>query len=128
MAFAFPDVCKVPAPPSPTGVPVPFPNLASCADAEASTCSQHTLVRNKAVLIASSEIPRSSGDEPGTLGGVISSVNMGKVVFRTSSAKVTIEGTAAVMHLDTTAHNGSNANAPAGTQVSPSQSQVLLGG
>ena len=128
MAFAFPDVCKVPAPPSPSGVPVPLPNMAQCSDADSGSCSQNTRVRNKAVLVATSEIPRSSGDEAGTLGGVVSSTNMGKVVFRTSSSKVRIEGTAAVMHLATTAHNGSNANAPAGTQVTPSQSQVLLGG
>ncbi|MCC7541380.1 MAG: DUF4150 domain-containing protein [Deltaproteobacteria bacterium] len=128
MCFAFPDVCKVPAPPSPSGVPLPLPNLGQCSDADAGTCSQNTLVRNKPVLVSTSEITQSSGDEAGTLGGVVSSTHMSKVTFRTSSSKVTIEGTPAVMHLATTAHNGSNANAPAGTHVSPSQSQVMLGG
>ena len=58
MAFAFPDVCKVPAPPSPSGVPVPLPNMAQCSDADSGSCSQNTRVRNKAVLVATSEIPR----------------------------------------------------------------------
>jgi hypothetical protein len=39
-----------------------------------------------------------------------------------------VEGKPMVMHLSNTGHNGSNANAPPGTQVAPSQMKVILEG
>lgn len=123
--MGFPDTCKTPAAPSP--IPVPYPNLGTCATADGSTCSQKVKVLNQPALVKTSEIPRSSGDEAGTLGGMVSSTNMDKVVYKNASNKVKVEGTEVVMHLKTTAHNGSNANAPPGTQVAPSQMKVIVG-
>jgi len=37
--FAFPDVCKVPAPPAPP-IPTPFPNIGMLNMAKGATCSQ----------------------------------------------------------------------------------------
>lgn len=124
---AFPDTCKVPAPPSPSPVPTPFPNLAMCAMADSSTCTQKVKVLNQPVLVASSEIPRTQGDEAGVAGGVVSGTFGDKAVYRMGEPRVQFEGKDVVTMLKPTAHNGSNANAPAGAQVAPSQTQVIIG-
>ena len=120
--MAFPDVCKVPAPPAPF-VPTPFPNVAQCADATGT--STKVKILNKAVIHKGSEIPRSSGDEPGALGGMISGVNMSKAKWKSFSSKVRIEGNDCVKHMSTTGQNGANANA-FGAQTVPSQTTVIL--
>jgi len=78
------------------------------------------------VVTKKSEIPSSQGDEAGVNGGVMSGVNMNKVVFQNGSAKVKIEGQPCVHLTCMTGHNGSNANMPAGTQVAPSQTKVIV--
>lgn len=125
--MAFPDVCKVPAPPAPP-IPVPFPNVAMCSNASGSTVSKKVKFCNQPVLVQSSEIPQSSGDEAGTLGGMVSNVNMKQAKYRNASKKVLVEGKYVVTHLKTTPQNGNNANMPAGTQVAPSQTKVFING
>ena len=122
VCMAFPDVCKVPAPPAPP-IPMPFPNTGQCANAM--NASLVVMVENKPVLHKMSEIPASQGDEAGVAGGVVSGVNMQKVAFMTASTKVLIEGSPAVMWMGTTGHNGASANAPMGQQLVPSQMAVL---
>lgn len=123
---AFPNVCNVP---SPSGsVPTPFPSIGQCASADASTCTKKVTVENKPVLTLGSEIPMTQGDEAGTLGGVVSGTR-GDVCKRSlGSALVEIEGDAAVSDTMPITSNGSNANAPVGVQVAPSQAKVLLKG
>jgi hypothetical protein len=118
-----PDVCKVPAPPA-GPVPVPFPNTAQCANALQT--SMKVMIENKPTIVENSEIPTSQGDEAGVAGGVTSGVNMQKVVFKMGSSKVKAEGKAICFISSVTAHNGSNANMPAGLQVAPSQAKVLV--
>lgn len=120
-----PDVCKVPAPPAPP-IPTPFPNMAQCAQASKTTTK--IKIQNKAVIHKDSEIPRSNGDEPGVLKGLISSTQMDKVTFRMGVSKVKMEGHDAVNHTKPTAHNGMNANAPVGLHSAPSQTKVLITG
>lgn len=122
--FAFPDVCLVPATPSP--VPTPFPNTGSCADAQGTVDT--VLVENKEVLVETSSLPQSSGDEAGTGGGVVSGTFRGCVKFKTASGKIYAKGKRVVLMGAVTAHNGDNANMPAGQQVAPSQGRVLAGG
>ena len=74
------------------------------------------------------EIGRTSGDEAGTLKGVVSNTTMGAAVFRSGVSKVKVEGNDIAVHLRPTAHNGSNANAPMGTQLAPSQTKVVVSG
>lgn len=122
--FAFPDVCKVPAPPAPP-IPTPFPNIGMCN--QASGCAQKVLVQNQPALTKASEIPRTMGDEAGTLGGVVSGSNMDKAVFKQGASKVKLAGDDAVTLLKPTAQNGANANAH-GMVAAPGQTKVLVSG
>ena len=117
-----PDVCQMPAVPSP--IPTPYANTAMLTDAMKT--STKVLIENKETVIETSEIPSSNGDQGGSIGGVISGTVANKVVFRKASSKVKFEGKGAVFHTAATAHNGANANAPAGVHVAPSQTKVLV--
>ena len=66
--------------------------------------------------------------EAGVLKGMISSTNMDKVTYRMGVNTVKVEGNPIVTHLKPTAHNGSNANAPVGSQTVPSQATVIIKG
>lgn len=120
--LAAPDVCKVPTPGGP--VPTPFPNTAMLSNA--SKVSSKVMIENKEVVLETSEIPSSMGDQAGSAGGVVSGTVGDKVVFKVGSSKVIVEGKGAAHLLAATAHNGSNANAPGGAQIAPSQAKVLV--
>jgi hypothetical protein len=122
--FAFPDVCKTPAPPAPF-VPIPYPNIAQVS--QASSTSSKVKACKKDVVTKSSKINRSSGDEAGTLKGMVSQKNMDKVTFKKFSSKVKAEGKQVAHFTSMTQHNGApNANMPAGAQIAPSQTKVLV--
>ncbi len=123
--FAFPDVCKVPAPPAPP-IPTPFPNIGMCT--QATGASVKVKVLNQPVITKASEIPRSMGDEAGVLKGIASSTNMDKVTFKGGVSKVKVEGNDVINLLKPTAHNGTSANAPMGMVVAPSQAKVIIVG
>ena len=122
--MAMPDVCKTPAPPPVGQVPVPYPNTGMLN--QATNTSTKVKFVNKEVVTLKSKIPKSMGDEAGTLGGMISGMNMGEVSFKMGSSMVKIEGKPCIYLTSMTAHNGTNANAPAGTQVAPSQTKVIV--
>ncbi len=84
------------------------------------------MLENKPTIVENSEIPASQGDEAGVAGGVTSGGNMQKVVFKLGSTKVKAEGKAVCFISSVTAHNGANANMPAGLQAAPSQAKVLV--
>lgn len=83
-----PDVCKTPSPAGP--VPIPYVNVASDSDLADGTKS--VTIAGKSVAIASSNLSTSTGDEPGTAGGIISSKNKGKLTWATASGDVCFEG------------------------------------
>ena len=122
--MAFPDVCKVPAPPAPP-IPTPFPNIGMCTQAKGSTCSKKVKIVNKKTFTKKTELSRSSGDEAGTLKGIISNKNMDVVKRSMAFSKVKVEGSPIVTVMKVTGHNGSSANAPPGSQVAPSQTKVI---
>lgn len=122
--FAFPDTCKTPAPPAPP-VPVPYPNIGMPTDANPGTCSLKVLILNKQACTVMTQITRSSGDEAGVAGGVVSGMNLGPVSYLMGSTKVLVEGNPLVTQMSQTAHNGASANMPMGTQVAPSQVKVM---
>lgn len=122
--FAFPDVCKTPAPPAPSPVPIPYPNIgmvmqATKTSSKVKICQQPTVTKK-------SEMSMSQGDEAGVAGGVVSNRNMDKVTYKKGSGKVKVEGQECEFLSAMTGHNGSNANMPAGNQVAPSQVKVLV--
>jgi hypothetical protein len=129
---AFPDTCHIPAPPPPAGpggIPTPFPNKGSCADAEKTT--KKVFFQKKEVIIDGSEIPSTMGDEAGcsnlpTPKGLMSQVNTKKVVFKDPSSKVKAEGQGLISLLGGTEQNGmGNQNAKVGKHCIPSQTKVL---
>ncbi len=122
--FAAPDVCKTPAPPAPSPVPIPYPNTGMVMQAKKT--SNKVKFSGKEVVTKKSEIPRSMGDEPGVAKGIMSNTNMGKVIFKKGSSKVKIQGQQCIHHFSVTGQNGGNANMPAGSQVAPSQTNVLV--
>ncbi|HEY4248308.1 MAG TPA: DUF4150 domain-containing protein [Lacunisphaera sp.] len=123
MCQGMPDVCKTPAPPAPP-VPIPYPNIGQM------TMAVKTALKVKIVgmpvVIEMSEIPMSQGDEAGVAGGVVSGKNMDKIVVKKGSMKVQVEGKGCAYLTCMTAHNGANANMPAGAQIAPSQAKVLV--
>lgn len=124
--LAAPDTCKTPAPPPVNQVPVPYPNTAMLNMANAGTCSMKVKIMNSAVVTKNTMIPQTSGDEAGTLGGVVSGQNMGQAAFKLGVTKVKIEGSEIINQMKPISCNGTNANAPAGVVVAPSQTKVII--
>jgi hypothetical protein len=101
-----PDVCKTPSPAGP--VPIPYVNVAMSTNlTDGSTTVK---IQSMPVALESSSIALSSGDEAGTAGGVISSKNMGKLSWSTSSPNVKFEGKGVVRFTDVAGHNGNQDN------------------
>lgn len=125
--MGFPDVCKTPAPPAPP-IPTPYPNIAMVPQANGATCSLKVKFAGQPACTTKTQIPMSSGDEAGSIGGMVSNMIKGPCSFKRGSVKVKVEGTPVVFLTSTTAHNGSNANFPAGAQIAPSQVMVIIGG
>ena len=121
--FAMPDVCLTPAPPAPP-VPVPYPNTGMVNQAKKT--STKVKFAGKEVVTKKSEMSRSMGDEAGLNKGVMSGMNMSKVSYKKGSSKVKIQGQDCVHLTSMTGHNGSNANMPAGAQIAPSQTKVII--
>ena len=116
-----PDVCKTPSPGGP--IPLPYPNIGMVA--QATKTSKKVKFTGRPVVHKMSEIPRSTGDEPGTVGGIVSNVNMNKVTYKKGSSKVRIQGKDCEYQTAMTGQNGMNSNI-VGNQVAPSQTKVLV--
>lgn len=123
-SLAFPDTCKTPTPAGP--VPMPYPNTAALVQANPATCSRKVKILNQPVIVKQSAIPMTSGDEAGSAGGVVSGTIKGPAMPKQGSSKVKVEGKPVVFQTCAFGHNGSNANAPAGVLLSPSQTKVLV--
>ncbi|TVP58345.1 MAG: DUF4150 domain-containing protein [Gemmatimonadales bacterium] len=123
VCFAFPDVCKTPAPPG-SPIPIPYPNFGQVMQIQKT--AKKVKFCQKAAVTKKSEIPMSQGDEPGIAGGVVSNRNMDKVSYRKGSSKVKVEGQECEHLTAMTGQNGKNANMPAGNQIAPSQVKVLV--
>ncbi|MEO7031575.1 MAG: DUF4150 domain-containing protein [Herbaspirillum sp.] len=118
--FAFPDVCKTPAPPAPP-VPIPYPNIAMPMMGNPTTTK--VLISGMPALTKASKITLSSGDEAGVAGGVASSKIMGPAEFIMGSMKVKLEGNPAVRLGDPTKQNDGNT---VGSVLAPSQAKVMI--
>jgi len=83
MSLAFPDVCKTPAPPAPF-VPIPYPNII--------VASTNLKTASTKVKKFESKFKKSSGDDPATLKGLVTSVNKLSVLFSAHSGSVKVMG------------------------------------
>jgi hypothetical protein len=106
---SFPDVCKTPTPGGP--IPIPYPNIAQSSDL--ADGSKKVKFDGASVTLKGSNLSRSMGDEAGTVGGVVSNVNMGKAQFVSYSFDVKVEGQNVCRLLDPTTNNMSSMNATA---------------
>ena len=104
MSVVFPDVCKTPAAPSP--IPIPYPNIGKSSD----TSQGPTKVKcdGQMPMVKGAKYARSAGDEAGTLGGVVSSVNMSVCEFMMYSFDVKYEGKNVCRMGDPLFHNKKN--------------------
>jgi hypothetical protein len=84
----FPDVCKTPAAPSP--IPIPYPNIGQSSDTSQGPTSVKT--DGEMPMVKGAKYAKSSGDEAGTVGGVVSGVNMSECEFMMYSFDVKFEG------------------------------------
>lgn len=102
---AFPDVCKTPAPPAPF-IPVPYPNIAMSSD----TMQGAKKVKAKGcpICVITSNFKMSTGDEAGTLLGMVSQKIKGKAEFVMSSFDTKAEGKGVARALDIMLHNDKN--------------------
>jgi Toxin PAAR-like domain len=81
-----PDVCRTPY----AGTPVPYPNIAMSSDLVAGTVT--IAVDGSSAAMQSSMFVKSTGDEAGALGGVVSQVFMMEATFLSFSPTVFFEG------------------------------------
>lgn len=104
----FPDVCFTPpqAPPTPPGVPIPYPNTGMAKDTTKG--SRTVKITGKEVMLKDKSYFKTSyGDEAGCAPkkGVVTSKIKGKVYFTAWSMDVKFEGENVVRHLDLMTHN-----------------------
>jgi hypothetical protein len=106
-----PDVCVTPI--GNSIVPIPYVNVAKSAD----TCngSKTVTVDGNPIMLAGSCFSVSSGNEPGTAGGISSGVTKGKAQFINYSFDVLVEGKPVCRRLDPMVSNisGSGNTPPA---------------
>lgn len=105
MSMVFPDVCKTPAPPAPP-IPIPYPNIGKSAD----TSQGPTTVEadGNMIMVKGAKYLMSTGDEPGSLGGVISNTFIQECEFLMYSFDLMIEGKNVCRMGDPLWHNKKN--------------------
>lgn len=89
ICMGFPDVCKTPAPPAPP-IPIPYPNIAMSSDTAQG--SSKVKCDGNPVMLKDSNFKMSTGDEAGSIGGIMSSKIKGKAEFQMYSFDVKFEG------------------------------------
>jgi hypothetical protein len=101
MSTVFPDVCKLP-----NGVPVPFPNIGKASDTSKGPKTVKT--DGQMPMVKGAKYSKSTGDEPGKGGGVISQVNTSECEFMMYSFDVKFEGKNVCRLGDPLFHNKKN--------------------
>jgi len=99
-----PDVCKTPV--GPAVVPIPYPNLSQSSTL--TNGSKTVKLNGQPAMLKKSLLKSSSGDQAGSVGGVISGVTGKEIEALSYSFDVKIEGRNVVRHVDGTFHNKKN--------------------
>ncbi len=105
MSIAFPDVCKTPTPAGP--IPIPYPNIGMASDTSGGPTS--VKADGQMVMVKGAKYMMSTGDEAGSVGGVMSGVIKGECEFMMYSFDVKIDGKNACRMGDPLFHNKKNA-------------------
>ena len=105
MSLVFPDVCKTPAPPL-GPIPIPYPNLGKSADAVQGTTQ--VKADGQMIMVKSAKYMMSTGDEPGSAGGIISGVFKQECEYLMYSFNVMLEGKNVCRMGDPLWHNKKN--------------------
>lgn len=88
ISIAFPDVCKTPSPAGP--IPIPYPNIAKSSDT--SKGSKTVKMDGQPIMLKGSNFMMSTGDEAGSLLGIVSNKIKGKAEFVNYSFDVKVDG------------------------------------
>ncbi|NND61094.1 MAG: DUF4150 domain-containing protein [Gammaproteobacteria bacterium] len=104
VTIAFPDVCKTPTPAGP--IPIPYPNIAMSSDTAKGT--KKVKCDGNPVCVKDSNFRMSTGDEPGSAGGVVSGKIKGKAEFVMFSFDTKFEGKNVCRAFDIMLHNDKN--------------------
>lgn len=99
-----PDVCKTPTPSGP--VPIPYPNISMSSDLAKG--SKNVKINSVPACLKGSNFSKSTGDQAGSAGGVISGKTGGKADPTNYSFNVKIEGQNVVRNLDLFQSNDRN--------------------
>ncbi len=100
----FPDVCKTPTPAGP--VPIPYPNLGKSSDTSDGPTTVTT--DGNMPMTKGAKYSTSTGDEAGSVGGIISSKTKGTCEFMLYSFNVKFEGKNVCRLGDPLFHNDKN--------------------
>lgn len=111
-----PDVCKTQV--GSAVVPIPYVNVAKSADT--SKGSKTVTCDGNPTMVKGSVFSKSTGDQPGKIGGVASGVTKGKAKFISHSGNVFIEGKNVCRRMDLMVSNLSGAgNTPPAPLMQP---------
>jgi len=105
MSMVFPDVCKTPAPPAPP-IPIPYPNIGKSSDTTSGTST--VKADGNMVMVKGAKYMMSAGDEPGSVGGVISGTFKQECEFLMYSFNVMLDGKNVCRMGDPLWHNKKN--------------------
>ncbi len=118
------DVCKTPTPGGP--VPIPYPNIAMSSDTAKG--SKKVKMDGNPIMLKTSNFSTSTGDEAGTVGGVVSSKFKGKAEFVNYSFDVKVEGKNVPRLGDMMVQNkGGSPNTPPMPEVQPPSVAMAMG-
>lgn len=117
------DVCKTPTPAGP--VPIPYPNIAMSSDTASG--SKKVKMDGNPIMLKDSNFSTSTGDEPGTVGGIVSSKFKGKAEFVNYSFDVKVEGKNVPRLGDMMVQNkGGSPNTPPMPEVQPPTMAMVM--
>jgi len=104
MSVVFPDVCKTPSPGGP--IPIPYPNIGKSSDTSGGPSS--VTCDGEMPMVKGATYSKTSGDEAGSAGGVVSGVNRDVAEFMMYSFDVKFEGDNVCRMGDPLFHNKKN--------------------
>jgi hypothetical protein len=105
MSMVMPDVCLTPAPPGPP-IPIPYPNIGKSSDTTGGTTT--VTADGSMVMIKGATYMMSAGDEPGSVGGVMSGTFAQACEFLMYSFNVMLDGNNVCRMGDPLWHNNKN--------------------